>query len=149
MFSNITEAWGHDPVKEITNKIETNKKYPQKNKYENDEISLDNPTISLTSNFSSYAPADFDRFYKKSNYVSDTDNKYQNYKNLDRLIDNKINKRFDELLLDIKMKQLHDSQLMAQNPTKNNDNSTKDILIIVMGVLLALLIILLIFKSIN
>lgn len=142
---------------------------PQKK--ENIDIS---PFASV--NFDKYAgkKKSFDRYIDSDNNYSENDffRTYQNkkhsncnfsirhlekcdrcYDNLKYLIDSKINKKFDELMLDSKLKQIQSiSENKNQSNNTNNYNSTQNsqihlTLIIVIGVIIALLILFLIVKA--
>lgn len=248
MYSSITEAWSHDPVKEMTDKLsngsfilnsEENGDYNSKknmqnmqnmrnnrnqekmllDKYNNSLNISDINSISLMSDnmlvparnsidYGPFAPAKFDKFSKKNNYNrrpnyninidSDTENSVSDYfydkssrhshhkcnysvrhlKNCDRcyeklkqLINDKVDKRFDEMMLDYKLKQIqnvssnqilqtshHTQPQQAVQPIQpfqpfqqiqTNTNSWKETLIIVIGVLIALFIMFLIIKALN
>lgn len=170
MFSNITEAWNNDPVKEITNKL---------NNSTNETISLSDNTISISSNNSlknDLFPIDKDyKILSKNNPIEyDTDksidltdsiinqkkfdtNYTHNYKHLKKcdncynyimnLIDTQINKRMNDIILNEKLKQLK----LYENNSKNNiiSHSWKDTLIIVSGIIIVIIVILLIFKTIK
>ena len=170
MFSNITEAWNNDPVKEITNKL--------KNNSTNETINLSDNTISISSDNSLKNDLfPIDKNYKilpKNSPIKYTDksidltdsifsqenfdtNCTHNYKHLKKcngcynyimnLIDTKVNKRIDDIILNEKLKQLK----LYENSSKNNiiSHSWKDTLIIVSGIIIVIIVILLIFKTIK
>ncbi|XWV25153.1 hypothetical protein QJ856_gp0619 [Tupanvirus deep ocean] len=228
MFSNITEAWNYDPVKEMTDKLSkgafrTNTDQSEifnfksqsnninqtkiNNAKPKDIISLsDGNSLSLLSenttgintldsDFGSFAPVNFDKYSnnkKKQNKnkhskrydsissdsdLSSTDSLEESrcdysvkhlkkcdrcYDRLKKLVNSKVNRKFDEIILDTKMKQLQNvtvpqfpilqqpqAQSYAQNiPTPNSD-SWKETLIIVIGAIIAIFIIFLIVKAMH
>lgn len=155
-----------------------------------------NASNIINSDFSSFAPVNFDKYLNKkkvekkhgiknnridySDYDSDIDiiSDYLHesrcnysikhlrkcdrcYNKLKKLINTKVNNKFDELMLDNKMKQLQNmaniqsnmNQTLSQtipNPQNNNHNndSWKEVLIIVIGAIIAIFIIFLIVKAI-
>ena len=222
MFSNITDAWGNDPVKEITNKLSKGafqshtdhekvfnfkkQNLLQNQKKVNDIVSLsENMSLSLASEntdasknslfsdvteYTTYAPANYDKYPNKKHKIlrgskhpsinsinfTDTDTDTSNildtvedskctystkhlkkcdrcYYKLKKLVDNKINKKIDDIVLDTKMKQLEAfSQNQQQTSLQKNSgtsDSWKETLIIVVGAIIAILIILLIFKCMH
>ncbi len=228
MFSNISEAWSNDPVKEMSNKL-SNGGFPEhtqraeiyqfknsdiknksndknKNKIDIDDISLSNNSISLTdgffnkkfkSNYSGPAPVNFrkgdskrinafndydlsddnlaDTDYNlkcghgtKCNYrVNHLNNCDRCYKKLKKMIDSKVEKKFNEMILEDKLKQLQQQILTLPNnqlnpssqpnpasqpnPTSQliNTNNWKEILIIVIGLIVVMLVIFLTVKIIS
>jgi hypothetical protein len=231
MFSNITEAWSHDPVKEMTNKLsggafQTNTNQSEifnfKNQSNNvnqkrvnminskDNLSLSDAsglsllsenTIAsntINSDFKSFAPVNFDKY--KGNKMS---NKKYNSKNikfnisdgsdseifseplqesrcnysirhlkkcdkcydkLKKLVNTKVNNKFDEIILENKMKQLQNitsmqpniiqPQQQSQVPISHSQNNTrndswKETLIIVVGAIIAIFIIFLIVRALH
>ena len=255
MFSNITEAWSHDPVKEMTNRLsngtfdgngaaygEIFKNKPQindpnaKTQYplinvkslskntqskntlskhtqskhvaplsDINSISLlsDDVLIDDQSDFGPFAPVNFDKYSilknnkkhyhknfsknnnRKKNYImknyhlmDDTDTSdimtedshpskcmfsMRHLKNCDNcygklkyLIDAKVNKKFDEMILENKMKQLqamtapiYSQQSNVQSNNNTKSDSWKEILIIVIGTVIAIFIIFLIVKTLQ
>lgn len=142
---------------------------------------------TIDSDFCSYAPVNFDKYpYKKKQnknrysrkYDSDTNPSLSDsidtsrcnysikhlkkcdrcYDKLKNLINNKVNKKFDEIILDTKMKQLQNPSSMSQLPIlqqpiaipqSNHSDSWKETLIIVIGAIIAMFIIFLIVKAIH
>lgn len=235
MFSNITEAWSHDPVKEMTEKLskgtfQTNIPHSEIFNFKNqsnldnqnktsslvkpNELSLsegnslsvvseNTPISSLSllntneSDFGSYAPVNFDKYSTKKKYhikknkYDDSDESesdlssesLQNsrcsysvkhlkkcdrcYNKLKKIVNTKVNKKFDEIILETKMKQLQNATLpqtqiiqpfqplqnhlpqQPQNITTNGSESWKETLIIVIGAIIAIFIIFLIVKALN
>jgi len=217
MFSNITEAWGNDPVKEMTNKLSNgvfktdteqseifnfNKRKNTNQKKSISSLSLsdanslnllsDNNTLSLnniSSDFSPYARVNFNKnrnkskhkkkIYQNVNYSesdefsdsmrhSKCDYSIKHLKNCDNcynklkhLVNSKVNKKFDEIILENKMKQLQNisvlpaGQAVVQQPTPyvqnsgSNSDSWKEVLIIMVGAVIAIFIIFLIVKSLH
>lgn len=222
MFSTITEAWSHDPVKEMTDKLsnrsfETNNNLqlnPERSenqifignknqnemvvpKYDNSLNMSDINTISLMSDnslipskkniiYSPFAPAQFDKYDKfsrrktserkyldtdsensVSDYFHDKTQRYRcdfsikHLKNCDRcyqklkqLINDKMDKKFDEMMLDYKLKQIQNipnqqtptAQPFQQMQNSQNSNSWRETLMIVIMVILVILVIFLIIK---
>ena len=238
MFSNITEAWSHDPVKEITNKLsrgafQTNTDQSEIFNFKNQNntinqnkvkikkqdilsLSEDNSLSLLSENttgintidsdFGSFAPVNFDKYDKYSgkkkyqnknkhnkNYTdnhasrnnfsinTDTDlssdpvqysrcnysvkhlkNCDRCYDKLKKLVNTKVNEKFDEMILDTKMKQLQNATIpqtqlvhqqphvvLPQNIQNTSNNSWKETLIIVIGAIIAIFIIFLIVKALH
>lgn len=233
MYSNITEAWGHDPVKEMTDKLsrgafstQTERSdifnFKNQSNYLNDKKVISKQTMpqrdvlslsdivtkspmdnslsilsenTLDSDYSNFAPVNFNKYSikpaKKNNRkhlqnsfrslaLSDnsSDNMFDSpadlsdndsrctysirhlkkcdrcYYKLKRLIDSKVGKKFDEMVLDNKMKQLQNSTqptIIQSVPHQNNgiSDSWKETLIIVIGTIIAFLIIFLIVRSLN
>lgn len=177
MFSDITEVWNHDPVKEITNKIsngEFENRYDRNYQLKNNSINLsDIESISLlsdksnTENYHGYAPAKFDRrtnfdIFSESSPINSKCsfsirhlNKCDRcYSNLRQLINSKVNKKFDELLLENKLKQLRNQisiPTVIQQPVPYlhyNNSSWKETLIIMVGAIISIFIVFLIVKII-
>lgn len=195
-YSNIAEAWKHDPVKEMTNKLsngafQTNnsraeiydlkneKKYNSKNMDMSDINSLsimsDNTDLRTIDSDISYAPVESKkkpfsqshkkkRIYNKIQYMDDSDNECNDnmkhmhecnwcHDNLMKLVNSKVDKKFKELILENKLKQLeHFTTSTKQSDIQTSTSSNtcwKDTLIIVAGIVIALIIILLIVKSFN
>jgi len=138
----------------------------------------------------SYAPVNFDKYSKKNRnlknnkyynfyHASDSDISepvYHSkcdfsvkhlrkcnlcYNRLQKLVDSKVNEKFDEILLDTKMKQLQNlTKLNATTPSvqhftqtgqpniTTNQHSWKETLIIVIGAIIAMFIVFLIVKSV-
>jgi hypothetical protein len=210
MFSNIIDAWDHDPVKEMTDKLSRGsfKSNPKSELFnfqnrndQSDTLSLsDAKTISLrsppaggllsdntiNSDLGSYAPANFNKYLNKQgkhdkpnkyahnkhdNNISDSDTHSSNdskcvysikhlkrcdrcHDKLKHLINSKVNKKFDEIILDNKMKQLQNMTPVTQPPIVYPQNtihsdSWKETLIIVIGAIIAIFIIFLIVKSLH
>ncbi|XWV26415.1 hypothetical protein QJ857_gp0654 [Tupanvirus soda lake] len=227
MFSNITEAWNFDPVKEMTDKLskgafrantdqseifnfksQSNNINQTKvnNAKTNDIISLsDGNSLSLLSenttgintldsDFGSFAPVNFDKYSNKKKQnknkyskrydsissdsdLSSTDSLEESrcnysvkhlkkcdrcYDRLKKLVNTKVNRKFDEIILDTKMKQLQNvtapqfpilqqpqSQPYIQNTPNSNSDSWKETLIIVIGAIIAIFIIFLIVKAMH
>ena len=227
MFSNINEAWGSDPVKEMTEKLSKgafqthnghsniynfkNQNNSLNNKKTNpplqDIVSLSDNSINLlsettsdyqkkdavkgfleASDYGSYAPVHFSRLPKKNklrsskqpsitslNFSDTTDSNFLEsvddsrcsysvkhlkkcdrcYYKLKRLIDNKVNKKIDDILLDTKMRQLQNAALIqqpiaqSQSTGGTTSDSWKETLIIIVGAIIAIFIIFLIFKCLN
>lgn len=219
-YSNIAEAWNHDPVKEMTDKLsngifqtnnsraeiynfknnQKNNQYNQKNQKNNQKNNQRNNTSDITSlsilsddtdidsidsidsigtidslgtidSDISYASINskknaFGYPYKKKHrsnkyqYISDSDTKYndsldhqyecnQCHKNLIKLVNSKVDKKFKELMLENKLNQLEHFTTNAKQSSTNLNIYWKDTLIIVAGIVIALIIILLIVKSFN
>jgi hypothetical protein len=260
-FSNITDAWNHDPVKEMTDKLskgafrtntdqseifnlknqsnninqnrvnqnKVNQNKVNQNKVTNivpkskDFLSLsDGNSLSLLSentlgtntiesDFGSFAPVNFDKYTTKKKYQSKKKhNKYydnanddsdlssdlssdfaQNsrcnysvkhlkkcdrcYDKLKKLVNTKVNQKFDEMILDTKMKQLQNAsippthiihpqmqpqiqplmqqqiqpQMQPANLHPQKSDSWKELLIIVVGAIIAIFIVFLIVKALN
>lgn len=229
MYSIINEAWKHDPVKEITNKLSrggflsqndhTNvfNFRQQNNSNQKNALSLSKDALSLSDNslsllsentigsnnsdgkiiekdflkgvnsdleYGPFAPANLDKYpkskekkYHKIKHPSitslndittsesdliesvndskcDYSVKHLNkcdrcYYKLKRMIDNKVNKKLDELVLEQKMKQIQN--MPVQTPVQPNPSSEswKETLIIVVGAIIAIFIIFLIVKCIS
>lgn len=193
MFSNISDAWDHDPVKEISNKLsngsfktntEYNKIFDFKNRNPGNKIMKSDDVLSLSdvnslkfisddnSDCSSFAPINFNKYLKKFPGKSNKNNFNESLENskctygvkhikkcdkcydqLKHFINTKVNKKFDELILENKMKQLQNTSHILHQPTPYIQNSTKsdswkEVLIIVVGAIIAIFIIFLIVKSI-
>lgn len=219
MYSNITDAWTHDPVREMSDKLSNgafrnnndsqiynlknssnnnvihspiqykNRTKTDLNLSEANSLSLlsENPTDTKSIDFKSidsdfspfapYAPAKFDKYSKKKNYKipkgsqwdsdDDSDSIHDSrcnysvkhlkkcdrcYDNLKKLVNKKVNERFDEIMLDAKLKQLQTLNSQPINVSTvpliqtGNNISYKEILIIVVGAIIALIIIFLIVK---
>ena len=197
MFSNITEAWNNDPVKEMTNKLinsdvfnfkeQGNKanqlRCPGMTKCEDtdnsrtdnsrmDSLSLSDNSISLlsenslNSDYSSFAPVDFT--YNRKAFSSDASEGNPQcsysirhlkkcgrcYHRLKKLIDRKIKKKFDDIMLDEKMRQIQSANhvpVPAYQPLGSFglSDAWKETLIIIIGAIIALFIIFLIVRSLN
>lgn len=203
MFSNISEAWNNDPVKEMSKRLtggsfktipDRNKIYDFQKKSTNyqlsdpnslslfsdgirsrsdsefdisSELSIDQNSLlnqkgkSLHS--TSYAPVNFNK--TKTKHQSDTDTSVDSrcnysikhlekcdrcYDRLRKLINSHVNRKFDELMLDSKLKQLQNIPLTTQMFQPNNhSDSWKETLIIVIGAIIAIFIIFLIVKALN
>jgi hypothetical protein len=125
----------------------------------------------ITNNeYHHYAPAKFDKYYKSksdldafsdlpinSNYRCTFSMKHLNkckrcYSNLKQLINSKVNKKFDELLLENKLKQLRNTTItptIVQQPVPYlhyGTSSWKETLIIMIGAIIAIFIVFLIVK---
>lgn len=208
MFSNISEAWNNDPVKEMSNRLskgsfttntDRNKIFDFRKKEEKkrSNYQLSDPnSLSLFSNgnhsgsdsefdISSdlsidqhsllnqkenslysipYAPVNFTRS-KTNHRQNDTDTIVDSrcnysikhlekcdrcYDKLKKLINTRVNRKFDELMLDSKLKQLQNIPLSTQMFQPNNhSDSWKETLIIVIGAIIAIFIIFLIVKALN
>lgn len=198
MFSNITDAWERDPVREITNKLTTGSYHMdnnpfryknEKNKINNSRIKKnDDSSISLSDNsirlsdigidYSPYAPVDFGKKTKKKYSLNTSDFNTSDssessgmfgtntgsskcsfstrhikkcsgcHDRLKKMVNKKVTKKFDEMMLEYKMKQLQNTPPPIQQPVQTNTNydSWKEILIIVIGGIIALFIIFLIVK---
>lgn len=72
----------------------------------------------------------------------------QCYQRLKELIDEKVNRKINDVIIDEKLKQLNNLQ-RSPSEKKTSSDTWKEILIIVSGALIALLLILLIFKTLN
>ena len=218
MFSNITDAWTNDPVKEITNRLSKgafqdrtdhekmfnfkNQNLLENNKRinDNDMLSLSenislslasentnyikSPFISDVSEYTTFAPANYDKYENKKQKsiktqhhpsvlsINTTDTDTSNildtaedskcsysskhlkkcdrcYYKLKKLVDNNINKKIEDIILDNKMKQLETFSQTQQLQKPTQSDSWKETLIIVIGAVIAILIILLIFKCAN
>ena len=125
------------------------------------------------SEFGSYAPAKFDKYQsfdklkKKYKYAKTQDNDPhipsttacnhvthmkkcdQCYDNLKNLINSKVSKKFDELMLDYKLKQLQNINQPKKSTEQYSNSRWKETLIIISGVIIAMFIIFLIIKSIH
>jgi hypothetical protein len=130
---------------------------------------------TLDSDYSSYAPVNFKKkpYYSKSLIDSDlfsesiTDSKCMYsvkhlkkcdgcYSKLKKMINQKVNKKFDEMMLDMKMKQIQTGmqipnqiQSVPQYQSNPFSDSWKETLIIMIGALIALFMIFLIVRSLN
>lgn len=219
MFSNINEAWGHDPVKEITDKLskdsfKTNTDHSEifnfknQNNYTNqqrvnnvtnkskDSLSLsdinslsllsENTVASNNTDYGSFAPVNFGKYSKKKppkiNYHRFNDSDFSDsesssdsirdtkcdysvkhlkkcdkcYNGLKKLINSKVNKKFDEMILENKMKQIQNATIpvpvtpqVPYVPNNSGSDSWKETLIIVIGAIIAMFIIFLIVKSLR
>lgn len=188
-FSDINEAWEHDPVREITNKLskgnfkssEHSKIFdfksvqasclPKSPDKDTQSISLsDIDSTSLLSNnivssdIGSYAPINFSQASKKKRkyHISNdtTDNSRCNYSvkhlkkcdkcyhKLKHLIDTKVNKKFDEIILDNKMKELQNSNNIPPPPVPPV-SSWKETLVIIIGAIVAIFIVFLMIRSLG
>lgn len=164
MFSNINDAWTKDPVKEITNKLSKNVFKPNVQDEITDNKNYGNASDTNSFHFFSentlgmdglssdmnYAPVNFDK-YMKNKYVdtkkvSDHDKCDKCYDKLKKLINDKINKKFDEFLLENKLKQIQNFSNPQITP---QFISWRETLIIIIGVLIIVFILFLIFKSVN
>lgn len=183
MFSNITDAWSNDPVKEMTNKLSNAKFSENDNKIvlkNNTSTIPDINSISLASerasertfvplysdfDYSPYAP--LEKYSRRTNrparyeYETDVDEKHNNcmysikhlkncdqcYNRLKKLINDKIDKKFDEIMLDYKLKQIQNATTNTQSTLTTQ--SGKEILLVVIGIVIALIIIFLIIKAIH
>jgi hypothetical protein len=229
MFSDITEAWTHDPVKEMTDKLSKKDMFQTNNfatqdagseifdyrKYVNNATnSPGNNSLSIVSenvietntsetDSSYFVPINFDkRIDKKYQYDkkrgpgpsgenlrsyslarehnsrsapkrrhespsdessvdSGCDYSVRHLKKCDhcygklkKMVSSKVDKKFDELMLDTKMKQLHSMSLSPQivqypdTPRNKNSDSWKEILIIVVGIIIVIFFVFLIVKSV-
>lgn len=217
MFSNINEAWDHDPVREMTKKLSNGNFKTQtshadmfnfKNKTNTAcDLSISEGSVSLysddkniassnrndtarwdNSDYSSFAPINFkknkhsknqdyslglsDIVTSDSNLSSEPVNPKcsysirhlkkcnQCYDQLKKLIDKKVNKKFNDMVLDEKMKQIKSmninniSNMSAQNNQTQNKNSGlsdswKETLIIITGAVIAIFLIFLIVRSLK
>ena len=61
------------------------------------------------------------------------------------MVDDKINKKLDDIMLDNKMKQL---EAFSQTPNKKSTDSWKETLIIIIGVIVVIVIIILVIKCV-
>lgn len=202
MYSNITEAWNNDPVKEMSYKLSNDKfskpgreeifnltKTNEKNDYQiirppsqrrqqasnianlSDIESINSISFPIDddkSDFGLYAPVKFNKYRKPqrvfnypSNVVDDISSEtdypgskctlslrhlkhcHQCYDKLKNLIDDKINKKFDEMNLDNKMKQL---QNMSCPNISTKSESWKEIMMIIFGAIVVIFIMLLIVR---
>ncbi|AYV85371.1 MAG: hypothetical protein Satyrvirus13_4 [Satyrvirus sp.] len=182
MFSNITEVWNNDPVKEMTDKLSKNtfRTKPQHEifNFKNKNVGLsDAKSISLASEnltntnsnsySNSYIPENSVNFreqnlnkylkkYQPKSYNSESEDDFKCdhnikhlkkckicYNKLKQFINSKINKKFDEIILDNKMKQLK-NMVGTSNiyPEKISNNNWKEILIIVAAIVIIIFIIL-------
>jgi hypothetical protein len=163
MFSNINEVWNNDPVKAITDNLA-----------KNDTANLsDSHSLHLLSdeyninNYGSYAPVNFGKKDMKimdlemmSEMISSPVNSkcFYSMKHLKKcdkchyklkaLINSKVNKKFDEMILKSKMKQLQNATAHTQ-PYVPKSDSWKETLIIVVGAIIAIFIIFILVKSLN
>lgn len=210
MFSNISDAWNHDPVKEMTDKLSkgafqntqnTNKristdKSPSDFKWKTKEITnsknnsnlsdgnslslLSDNTIGFSdSDFGSFAPIIFNKKKARNNnskqHIDTDDTEITNSSDdldcnysvkhlkkcihcndkIKKLISNKVNKKFDEMILDNKIKQLQNavgSGIQTYQPlvaSNMNNDSWKQTLIIVVAVVIIIFVIFLMAKTLN
>lgn len=181
-YSNINEAWKHDPVKEITNKLSNesfqnnphaeifNLKTGKKNIDTSDIASL-----SILSDDTNFEDSDisYELAQSKKRRLFDsskTTNRYNKipllntdcndsikhlqkcnwcHDKLIKLINSNINKKFNELVLENKLKQLEQFTNETKSNTQTSSACWKDTLIIVAGIVISLIVILLIVKSFN
>ena len=148
MFSTLSEAWGNDNKSDETKT--SKKKYPPE---KSDSISL-----SLMSDYNdsdkSYAPINFSKFYKKkkhtpvqsecSDSISHINKCDDCYNKLKKLVNTRVNEKFDQMLLDKKIDELKSLTPTATNSNSNynsnyNDRS-KEIIIIILIVIIVVLI---------
>jgi hypothetical protein len=220
MFSTIAEAWNRDPVREMTDKINSGvftkpsvqsevfnhknqgnavnesrvpkpspKINPFRAKHYSDlslsnisEVSSESPCLSnglsllstgTDSDFGKYAPVSFMKSKPKNdNWIANSfgdsrcdysikhlDKCEKCYGNLKKLINRKVRSKMDNIILDMKMKQLESSQIShfipslmnphynpAQLSTPVKNDSWKNTFIIVIGTIVALFIIFLLVK---
>ena len=203
MFSNISEAWANDPVKEMTDKLSKGAFGTHTNRGDIFNLKKTNPTeISLSDNTSAsislfsentinqspFSPIRFNKTNKKTNRIhhpslriTDTDTNSDQtqesisssdnfadskcsysvkhlkkcnrcYNKLKKLINGKLTKKVDEIILDTKMKQIQNAS-MLQQPTQPvqalQPDSWRETLIIIVGAVIAIFIIFLIVKCLN
>lgn len=149
-----------NPLKGVYNDIEYGPfapanldKYPEKSKkpYRKSK----HPSITSLSNINSTESDLFDSVDEsKCSYSVKHLNKCDRcYYKLKRMIDNKVNKKFDDMVLTNKMQQLQTNNVVTPvQPTQNNSgmsDSWKETLIIVIGAIIAIFIIFLIVKSLG
>lgn len=199
MYSNIAEAWNKDPVKEITNKLSKNRKLlspidSEINSSPNFIGSSDSITLSDVGSLSlmsekKNSPKLNKSILKNTKFIPTTTesdgsevctNSIKHLKSCDhcyhrlkQMIDNKVNKKFDELILDNRLKEIQnsglrtnvnqqtvpisnlalDSLLLRNNepktPIVEKPGYVKETLIIIIGIIIILLIIFLIVKVIQ
>ncbi len=203
MFSNITDAWNHDPVKEMTDKLSRgafrNSSHDDEHPSTNDSrrntrdviktnLSEDNSlsllsdnTLNFTdSDFGSFTPINFNKKQTKNrrpkHYDSDTNSSQTTNSSDDsdcsysvkhlkkctqcndkikKIISTKVNKKFDEMILDNKIKQLQSavgSQIQTYQPlvsSNTNNESWKQLLIIVVAAVIIIFVIFLMAKTLN
>ncbi len=144
-------------------------KNPNNHKF--DDLTLSDISIKSDgdqSDFGPFAPAKFDRYgprKQKYHTMDNTDSDFhlngkcghnidhikqcdRCYDNLKELINSRVSKKVDELMLDYKLKQLQNMVPPIQQPAITKNDSWKETLIIIVGILIALLIIFLIIKSV-
>ena len=147
MFSNITDAWKNDPIKEITDKI-TRQRYQPVNDDNHKLNQRDIDSISLLSDLTNDLSYTHNKTIKKnisdSSYeLFNTDDKPKNcdpcYYKIKKLIDDKINKKLYIL----------ENKLVHAPPVRHSTqtDSWKNTLIIVLGAIIIILIIFLIFRK--
>lgn len=162
MFSNITDVWNNDPVKEISKKISSglfnhpncNNEYQllQKAKQEesNDKIDRKNNYYYLDDNdtYSISVASDYKSKYKTKtqlqchesiNHIVECK---ECYEKLQKKIVNRFDKKLDKIFLKNKLKKIQKSSYKKSQIWKN-------ISVIVIGILIILLFLFLIIKSIN
>lgn len=181
MFSNINDAWNLDPVREMTEKLSKGcfKKEPSRadifnfkdmgRGINNSRVKSDNSvvlsekSIDLSSDYESYAPIDFGhKSESDSEEFSYNDSKcsysYRHLKKCDRcyyqmkkIIDRKVEKKLDDYILDMKMKQIQSQTQPYQIPFRSYETpeSVKEMVIIMFGMLIALFIIFMIVKNLS
>lgn len=158
MYSNIIEAWNKDPVKEMTNKLSKNRKFLSLSSTDSEKPikkSIDSLSLSDIGSLSILSEKRNDlpeksilKSSKNSSENSICSNTISHLKSCDtcnhrikQMIDDKVKKKFDELILDNKLKELQNSKFSNEKSI-----SWKEILIIVGGIIIILLIIFLIIK---
>lgn len=154
MFSSITEAWNHDPVKEMTKKI--NNKDEQVHTSENLSLSLTDESISLFSE--QYKTPTVKQNYKLLSNDSDTPFSNSDCKSsiqhlkkclscnnkLNTLIDKKVQNRIDKIMLDEKIKLL---DINKNTPKDNKSDMWKNPVLIVAVIVILILILFIIFRK--
>lgn len=175
MFANIRDFEHNDPVKEISNKI-SKKEYSDDYQYDVN-TSDDNSAISLVSDANRYSdnytgaydnqihyshapvnqPERKNRYLTKAPYsngqskcdysINHLDNCDRCYYRLDKLIEAKVNRKFEDLVLDQKMKKLQTS--LENQPTIKYQTNWKDLLLFLLCLLVIILFIFLLAKNVT
>lgn len=154
MFSSITEAWNHDPVKEMTKKI--NNKDEQIHTSENLSLSLTDESISLFSE--QHKTPKIQQNYKLLSNESDISITNSDCKSsiihfkkcmlcnnkLNALIDKKVQNKIDKILLDEKIKLI---DINKNNIKENKSDMWKNPIIIFAAIVILILIMFILFRK--
>lgn len=168
MYSNIEDAWNNDPIQEMTTKY-THKRADGDNSLEkifkfkdnNDTIS-EQSAISLSKlNTNANSINESDSLFINSN--NNSENKYNSKclysvkhlkkctrctNKLNKIIDTKMQDKLDRIILDMKMSTIQNKDVNVKKESSILNNSGRELVIIFISIILAIILIFLIIKSI-
>lgn len=167
MFSNITDAWHKDPVKEISEKLSKenfrkNTPYEEAFNFRKKNSNLSDNCVSLFSDESTLSPIPYKKKYNKKNppdpapshpklKISDTF-----YNQLELLINERVRQKFNEMTLENKLESKLESKLENRlNKLEKTRNTSsfgscwKEVVIVVAILIIVVLLLFIFGKTLN